>query len=816
MVNIYKEADAKIAEAFRRGKENIVTFNRLFLPIEDEVEPAWFHYLWSDILLNGDKHFAVEGFRESAKALDVTTIVPTPNGYTTIGNIKVGDFVLDEFGKPVEVEYISPVFIEHPCFKLTMDTGEEIIADAEHLWSVQDKHKRRGNTLSTLEMFAKQDLGKPRGKYQEKAYRIPCTYAEYDEKELPIDPYLLGYWLGDGTSGQPNITVGDSDLESFKKNIAWQHYTVHRYKPGSVIVALHGFKKLLIDNGLLNNKYVPLPYMFGSTRQRFELLAGLIDSDGTIAKSGTKIGTISFVNKNKRLAEAVRVLACSLGMKTTMIETMSKLYGKECGIVYKVSFKPSFKFLKLERKNKYIQEKQDRRSLLRTISKIEPTESVPCVCIKVKSESGCFQITSSHIITHNSTFVLRAFPLYRLTYPTKKANYIVFIMANQTKASKQLKEIADTYVSNEFLSLNLVKVKQQSDKAFECVVTDENGEEVRVRMEAYGKGSSIRGLLWGDKRPDIIIIDDPQDVEDSLSDTIQTNDYDWFLSDAYFLGKRTRIFMIGNNLGEKCLIEQVINNKDLLKFNALRIPVMNENGESNWAERFPVEEILEEKEAWRALGKLDIWEREKMCIAISPERQTFKKEYFMYYAPTELKLEDCSIYTTVDLAISQKESADYTVVCTVAVNPDNKWFILDIDFDRYDPSQTIDAIFRAVQKYRPLYVGVEKVAYQASVKHYLEKEMPKRNIWFTVKDLEASSRKELRIATLQPRFKSGSVWFPMGAKFLTELESELQSFPKGLHDDLIDALAYISQIALPPVGNFSSVSTADIPLGGAM
>ena len=77
-----------------------------------------------------------------------------------------------------------------------------------------------------------------------------------------------------------------------------------------------------------------------------------------------------------------------------------------------------------------------------------------------------------------SSYVLRAFPLYRLTYPSKKANYIVFIMANQTKASKQLKEIAETYVSNEFLSLNLVKVKQQSEKAFECVVTDEKGEEM--------------------------------------------------------------------------------------------------------------------------------------------------------------------------------------------------------------------------------------------------------------------------------------------------------------------------------------------------
>ena len=205
-----------------------------------------------------------------------------------------------------------------------------------------------------------------------------------------------------------------------------------------------------------------------------------------------------------------------------------------------------------------------------------------------------------------------------------------------------------------------------------------------------------------------------------------------------------------------------------------------------------------------------------MCIAISPERQMFKKEYYKYYAPTELKLEGCSIYTTVDLAISQKESADYTVICTIAVNKDNHWFILDIDYDRYDPSQTIDAIFRAYQKYKPLYVGVEKVAYQASVKHYLEKEMPKRNIWFTVKDLEASSRKELRIATLQPRFKAGTIWFPMGAKFLTELESELGSFPRGLHDDLIDALSYHNQIAIPPAGGFNTVYTEDIPYGGAM
>lgn len=415
-----------------------------------------------------------------------------------------------------------------------------------------------------------------------------------------------------------------------------------------------------------------------------------------------------------------------------------------------------------------------------------------------------------------SSIVLRAFPLHCLVFPNKERQYIALIMANQTLASKKLKEIADEYTSNDLFNLNLVKVEEQSAKAFECVVKDEAGKEISVRFEAYGKGASIRGLNSRDRRPNIILIDDPQDLQDSLSDTIQQNDYDWFLSDVYFLGRKTRIFFIGNNLGEKCLIEQVISNKEALNFETLRIPIMDENGQSNWEEKYPVDKILKEKESWRAIGKLDIWEREKMCIAISPENQMFKKEYFRYYSPNELRLEECSVYVAVDLAISEKETADFTSVCTVAINPENNWFILEIDYGRYDPSQTIDAIFRQVQKYRPILVGVEKVAYQASVKHYLEKEMPKRNIWFTVKDLEAQQKKELRISVLQPRFKTGSVWFPMGASFLSELESELMSFPKGLHDDLIDSLAYISQIGVPPVGSYATVSTEDIPYGGSM
>ena len=82
-------------------------------------------------------------------------------------------------------------------------------------------------------------------------------------------------------------------------------------------------------------------------------------------------------------------------------------------------------------------------------------------------------------------------------------------MANQRAASRRLKDIAEEYTSNELMNLNLIRVKEQSEKAFEIVVKDENGEEITIRMEAYGKGSSVRGLNNKDRRPDIILIDDP-------------------------------------------------------------------------------------------------------------------------------------------------------------------------------------------------------------------------------------------------------------------------------------------------------------------
>ena len=163
---------------------------------------------------------------------------------------------------------------------------------------------------------------------------------------------------------------------------------------------------------------------------------------------------------------------------------------------------------------------------------------------------------------------LRAFPLHCLMYPTEDRDYIILIKDNTTLAEKKLVEIENEYLTNPVLCANLVEVKQKSAAIFSVVVKNADGKEINVRIESYGKGSAIRGLVYIDRRPKICIIDDPQSLADSRSDTVLENDWNWFLHDVKFLGQYTRIFLIGNNLGEKCIIERVFKMREELDFNA--------------------------------------------------------------------------------------------------------------------------------------------------------------------------------------------------------------------------------------------------------
>ena len=410
-----------------------------------------------------------------------------------------------------------------------------------------------------------------------------------------------------------------------------------------------------------------------------------------------------------------------------------------------------------------------------------------------------------------SSYALRTFPLYCLAYPDKSTDYIVLIKQNQRQASDKLKELIDEYLTNPLVRHNLVSIKTQNATAFSVDVKNEKGEIINVRIEAFGKGTGIRGLSNQDRRPKIIILDDIQDQDDARSETITDSDWKWFLSDVIFLGKKARIFLIGNNLGERCVIERTINNASELKFKALKIPVMID-GKPTWAEKQNLAEILEERDNYAKLGQLDIWYAEKMCQALADESRIFKEEDYRYYSPHKKDdlISRCNIYACLDPASSTNPESCFRAITVTGVDADNYWFLLDVPYGRWDSVSTIDKIFNVVIKYGLKTFYIEKGWYIQVLEPFLIKEMQRRNIFFNVVPLEHAKQgnKLERIKLLQPRFRAHTVYFPDAADWLGEFKSELAGVTKDAikseYIDLVDAFAMTEQVAQPPVNSKAS------------
>lgn len=407
-----------------------------------------------------------------------------------------------------------------------------------------------------------------------------------------------------------------------------------------------------------------------------------------------------------------------------------------------------------------------------------------------------------------SSYALRTFPLYCLAYPDRKRDFIVIIKGNQTLASNKLKELVEEYNNNPLIRHNLVSIKEQNSQVFSVDVKNEKGEVINIRIEAYGKGTSIRGLSNQDRRPKIIILDDIQDHEDARSETVTETDWNWFLSDIIFLGKTARVFLIGNNLGERCVIERTINNAEELKFKPIKIPVMVD-GVPTWEEKQNLKEIEEERASYAAMGKLDIWYAEKMCQALAEESRIFKEEDYRYYSPERKEdlIGRCNLYACLDPASSTNPAACYRAITIVGVDSENYWFILDVLYGRWDSAETIEKIFNCVIKYGLRTFHIEKGWYVQVIEPFLNQEMQKRNVFFNVVPLEHAKQgsKLERIKILQPRFKAHTVYFPDKADWLPELKSELAGVTKdeikSEYIDCVDALAMTEQVALPPVNS---------------
>lgn len=351
------------------------------------------------------------GYANAGKALALDTKIPTPNGFTTMGEIKCGDVVFDENGKQCRVVFAHDIMYNRPCYEIVFSDGSKVVADESHLWVthteksrilnnrvLKQTEKSKAKIRTTKEILDTIHVVRKDGTIRNNHSIDMCLPIQCPPKDFHISPYCLGAWLGDGTSVHASITCNDAEI---LKEFEICGFVVKKRKNKYLYGICNGFLKKLRDLNLIGNKHIPLNYLRGSIEQRLELLKGLMDTDGYIDSKGR----CEFTTINYELSKQVYELICSLGVKASLKEGNATLNGGFVSKKYRIHFKPLFCPFKIKRKKERFT--GNKKNNHRTISSITKVESVPVRCITVDSPNSMYLCTESFIPTHNTFFVLQ-------------------------------------------------------------------------------------------------------------------------------------------------------------------------------------------------------------------------------------------------------------------------------------------------------------------------------------------------------------------------------------------------------------------------
>lgn len=358
--------------------------------------------------------------------------------------------------------------------------------------------------------------------------------------------------------------------------------------------------------------------------------------------------------------------------------------------------------------------------------------------------------------------------------------------------------------SQEYQELFKTRLREDS-KSKAKWLTEEGGG-----YTAVGVGGAITG-----RGADILIIDDPiKNREEAESQVVRDKIWNWYTSTAYTrLEKGGAVILIltrwhKDDLAGRLLKKMEEGGEYSDKWEVIKFPAIathdekfRKQGEVLWPEKYDLKALLSIKDT---VGAYD-WSALYMQEPVSSETQEFREEFFQYRTMEEVKALDTRRTLTIDTAISQKASADYTGFCLNFTDKENKWNIKAWK-KKMSPLELIDDLFTLWDNFRIEVIGIEKTIYLQAIKPFLDEEMRKRNKFLTIVELDHNqTAKETRIRALLPRYESHSVFHITGQ--CTDLEEEQVNFPQGVHDDVLDATAYQLQVALPPASDedFSDV-----------
>lgn len=505
--------------------------------------------------------FSLAGYAGTGKAQPLDCKVVTPNGYVRIGDVNVNDYVIGVDGKPVRVVGVYPQGVKQ-AYNVGFRDETFTECNVDHLWNVWTKklrqNKRPTKTMTLREIM---DSGLTRGVTKKQYnYSIPlCEPVQFDEKKLPIHPYLLGVLIGEyGYLCGSSISLSNPDIDSeiidIIEDLIPSYIEIRRFEttcPTYRLVdvdsnksnKLKGIIKSLNLNVKSVDKHIPVVYKYSSIEQRWELLRGLMDTDGT--SRGNRIG---FSTSSSKLRDDVIELVQSLGC----VAIRNKDDVRSENTNYSINIKTNENPFKINRKNKnwVFSEKN---SPSRYITSIEKSRVCDQVCISVDSENGLY-LTDNYIVTHNSTIIKKIIDEYRgklcVSAPTHKAKKVIMRTTGE-----------DGETLHSLLGLR----------------PDVNLDDFNPNDPKFNPIASAKIHIYN-----LVIIDEASMINGDLFELIKTEVKFWGNIKVLFMGDHAQIPPIGesesvvfsSNIGELHQLTKVMRQKDgnplFLIYDALR------------------------------------------------------------------------------------------------------------------------------------------------------------------------------------------------------------------------------------------------------
>ncbi len=418
-----------------------------------------------------------------------------------------------------------------------------------------------------------------------------------------------------------------------------------------------------------------------------------------------------------------------------------------------------------------------------------------------------------------------------------KVDYVLYIMDTVSQVGANFEQLITILDENVELKKHLVIKKSRLGDDPTLYIWNKDLNRT-IYFKGRGAGQKMRGTRIIGKRPNIILLDDIENDENVESVESRKKLKDWFFNAVIpaVNPNKYEIDFIGTPIHQDALLLNLIEgggDDEFFKqfeFQFIKLPAAEHlteamiKGESDepiisaWSDRFTIEYLRTMYGMYKSQDKLTSFWQEFMLQIAPKENLLFDTGKIRKYNIADIKeqLPKLTYYISVDLAISERSTADYTVLVVIGINENNDWFLIDGFMERgIKPDATIDKIFEYVKMYRPYTVILEKVAFQTSMKTFIEKEMLLRGTYFGIDMVSRPQHKNSKLSVIksfQPIVNMGKFWIP--ESYLSTLTGELVNEMNLItndkilarHDDVIDAIAQLTLIPMVtniPVGSKS-------------